>query len=428
MEGYFLVLSILVLSGVIATVGDRLGSRVGKARLSLFGLRPRKTAVVITILTGSVISASSLTILFIFSESIRERFFEFEALQQRLQDARQDLEATTVEKENIDSDRLEAEAELSKSQELLKAINQSLQEARQEQQLTDEQLTAVEARAEQLRTDVELLQQEQDELIAQRDQVRAQIVERDREIQAQEEVIAQGEARLAELEAAQEFLAQEVRNLEQEYALLRTGEVVLTRGQVLNLRLLQVPSSGATRPIVDQLLREANRFTVRKIRPSTGDPTEPLIRVPQVEVDRLIQEISDGQEYVVRILSAGNYVFGREDRVEVFIDVALNQVVFSPGELIARTSTDSAMMEPQAIRERLDLLISASQFRAERAGIVSENVEIQALNFVNFLERVTNYKKPLTIQAVALEPIYTLGPLRLGFIAFENDREVFRSD
>ncbi|XGB38754.1 MAG: DUF3084 domain-containing protein [Cyanobacteria bacterium LVE1205-1] len=38
--GYVLVFAILVLGGVIATVGDRLGTRVGKARLSLFNLRP----------------------------------------------------------------------------------------------------------------------------------------------------------------------------------------------------------------------------------------------------------------------------------------------------------------------------------------------------------------------------------------------------
>lgn len=40
-----------MLGGILSTLGDRLGSKVGKARLSLFNLRPRKTAVVITALT-----------------------------------------------------------------------------------------------------------------------------------------------------------------------------------------------------------------------------------------------------------------------------------------------------------------------------------------------------------------------------------------
>ena len=62
--GYILIAAILILGGVIATVGDRIGTRVGKARLSLFNLRPKKTAVIVTIFTGGLISASSLAILF----------------------------------------------------------------------------------------------------------------------------------------------------------------------------------------------------------------------------------------------------------------------------------------------------------------------------------------------------------------------------
>ncbi|NJM85416.1 MAG: DUF3084 domain-containing protein, partial [Leptolyngbyaceae cyanobacterium RM2_2_21] len=32
--GYILILAVLILGGVIATVGDRIGMRVGKARLT----------------------------------------------------------------------------------------------------------------------------------------------------------------------------------------------------------------------------------------------------------------------------------------------------------------------------------------------------------------------------------------------------------
>ena len=59
MSGWLLILALLILGGVLSTLGDRLGSRVGKARLSLFNLRPRRTAVLITVLTGSLISALS---------------------------------------------------------------------------------------------------------------------------------------------------------------------------------------------------------------------------------------------------------------------------------------------------------------------------------------------------------------------------------
>ncbi|NEQ25285.1 MAG: DUF3084 domain-containing protein, partial [Microcoleus sp. SIO2G3] len=87
-SGYILIVAILVLGGVIATLGDRIGTRVGKARLSLFNLRPRKTATVVTIITGSLISASTLGILFATSDSLRKGIFELDNIQKRLRIAR----------------------------------------------------------------------------------------------------------------------------------------------------------------------------------------------------------------------------------------------------------------------------------------------------------------------------------------------------
>ncbi|MFM9103336.1 MAG: DUF3084 domain-containing protein, partial [Cyanobium sp.] len=81
MTGWLLILMLLVLGGVLSTLGDRLGSRVGKARLSLFNLRPRHTAVVITVLTGSLISAVSLGLMLLVSERLRTGLFELDQLE-----------------------------------------------------------------------------------------------------------------------------------------------------------------------------------------------------------------------------------------------------------------------------------------------------------------------------------------------------------
>ncbi|MFM9104345.1 MAG: DUF3084 domain-containing protein, partial [Cyanobium sp.] len=88
MSGWLLILALLVLGGVLSTLGDRLGSRVGKARLSLFNLRPRKTAVVITALTGALISAISLGLMLLVSERLRVGLFELDQIQARLRDSR----------------------------------------------------------------------------------------------------------------------------------------------------------------------------------------------------------------------------------------------------------------------------------------------------------------------------------------------------
>src|SRR5438067_13403178 len=70
--GTALVVGLLVaMCGWIAYVGDLLGRRMGKKRLSLFGLRPRHTAVVFTVITGMVIAALTLGVLMLASVGVR---------------------------------------------------------------------------------------------------------------------------------------------------------------------------------------------------------------------------------------------------------------------------------------------------------------------------------------------------------------------
>ena len=83
MTGWLLILSLLVLGGILSTLGDRLGTRVGKARLSIFNLRPKSTAVLITVFTGSIISAISFAIMVAFNSQLRVGLFELEDIQEK---------------------------------------------------------------------------------------------------------------------------------------------------------------------------------------------------------------------------------------------------------------------------------------------------------------------------------------------------------
>ncbi len=88
MTGWLLLFTLLILGGVLSTLGDRLGSRLGKARLTLFNLRPRRTAIVITVITGSLISALSLGLMLLVSRQLRVGLFELNDLQTRLRMSR----------------------------------------------------------------------------------------------------------------------------------------------------------------------------------------------------------------------------------------------------------------------------------------------------------------------------------------------------
>ena len=91
MTGWLLILSLLILGGILSTLGDRLGTRVGKARLSIFKLRPKSTAVLITVFTGSIISAISFAIMVAFNSQLRVGLFELEDIQAKITEREKEL-------------------------------------------------------------------------------------------------------------------------------------------------------------------------------------------------------------------------------------------------------------------------------------------------------------------------------------------------
>lgn len=62
---------LIIISGSIAYLGDKLGSTLGRAKTSLFGIRPRYTARLIAILSGMMITAITIGIIAVFTEDGR---------------------------------------------------------------------------------------------------------------------------------------------------------------------------------------------------------------------------------------------------------------------------------------------------------------------------------------------------------------------
>ena len=91
MSGWLLIIFLLLLGGLISTLGDLLGTKIGKARFSILKLRPKKTATLITIITGSLISASSLSLMILVNRQLRVGLFRLGDLQKKLQESRQVL-------------------------------------------------------------------------------------------------------------------------------------------------------------------------------------------------------------------------------------------------------------------------------------------------------------------------------------------------
>lgn len=469
--GLVLIVAILVLGGVIATVGDRLGTRVGKARLSLFRLRPRRTATIITILTGSIISASTFAILFAVSDQLRTGVFELGEIQDDLRDARRDLDETTSEKRQIERELSQSTRQRQAARRRLSRINRSLQSSVDRQAETEAQLDrsqaqlsrtqnqlgqiqnsyqqaqtllrSVSGQATRLRSEIQQLQSERQVLLKQQETVRAQIAERDAQIAERDaqiverdRAIAEREASLQDLENQRTFLQQEVQTYERELQGLRLGNVALLRNQPLASGIVRVVSPDAAPQAVAQLLIQANQTALQRIRPG-ADNNQQVIQFTNAEAARLSSQIQDGRDYVVRILSEGNYVVGEpcvlagEDCVQVYAAAALNQLVFVAGQVVATTTADPTTMSNARLIERIQLLVAAAQFRARQAGILSDTIQVadgRSETIVNFFNRIRQYNEPVDLQAIASDVTYTAGPLTIELYASQNGQVLFGTE
>lgn len=443
-SGLILILAVLVLGGVIATVGDRIGTKVGKARLSLFNLRPRKTATLITILTGIAVAASTLGILIGTSGPLRTGIFEYERIQRDRRRAQADLELAQREIQASRKERTQVETELNKAraeqtsvQKQLAATKDSLQSAVSERDKANQtraqvqteltqaqaelernqtQLSTVNNQAARLRSDINRLQAERQRVIAQSEE----------EIRAKNAVIQEREQRLKVLEAQQEFLVREIAKLERESEGLRRGNVAIQRGQVLSSAVVRIVNPPAAREAVDQLLREANRTALQLARPGSRQQDQ-VILITRAEVEQLAGQISSGRDYVVRVLSAANYLTG-ETPIQVVAEAVPNQVIFNKGDVVASTSIDPSTATDTDIQQRINLLLSAATFRARRLGMLTDTVEVgRVQNLLAFVEKLKEYKQPVELRAIAATPAYTAGPLTVELEIAQNGRVQVRS-
>jgi uncharacterized protein (DUF3084 family) len=478
-SAYILIAAMLLLGGLIAALGDRLGSKVGKARLRLFNLRPRQTAQVVTIATGTLIVASTLGILFALSESLRKGVFELDRILKEQRQVKEELNQVRDERDRVEEELLAAKKEQDAVTKRLRSTNQNFQQAKT-------QLRTVSEQAKVLRSDIQKLLSERQQLFKQREQLdlevgrlqtqiqgkdeelrkqesriseqnkileqrqirlqelekrqsilRAKIEEQDnsianldREIAQKDNNLKKREEQLKELESQQAFLKREVEVLEQYYQTyqeLREKQIALVRGQVLAFAAVRIVDPNAAIGAIDRLLQQANQNAIAATQPQAPDLQERVVRITQSQVKQLLEQIKDGQDYVVRIISAGNYVQG-EKEVRVFADVALNQKIFDRGAILATISLDSNEVAEEDLQKRIDLLLSASQFRARRSGIIG-NIQVEdgrIKTILDFIETVEQSQiVPDEIKAIASETTYTSGPLKLRLVAIKNGEILF---
>lgn len=383
MTGWLLILALLALGGVLSTLGDRLGSLVGKARLSLLGMRPRRTAVLITVLTGSLISAISLGLMLLVSERLRTGLFELDRLEQRLQTSRSQLSRSNSQ---LASSRLEV--------------------ARAEQGKREAQ-----TRFEQAQARASKLRQELAPLLAQRNRLELERSRLSQEVKGRDAEIRRTEAELAQVRRRISAGAQELKELESNLIALRRGDVVLSSGQTLASAKVTLERPEQAKEVINALLQQANLNAFRRVLPGQP-PDRQILLVPKNDISKLEGLLAKPGSWVVSILSAANVLRG-ERQVLAFPDLRPNRPVVKAGEVLASTTIEGDLTALEPVSRRLNLLLAAAYARAQRQGTLVEGLQFDAASFKK-LARELSERQPgqvAQLEALAINSASTADPI-----------------
>lgn len=401
MYGLTLILVLVVMGGAIAYIGDKLGSKVGKKKLTVFGLRPKHTSILVTIITGFLIAATTLGILTLASSDVRTALFGMEALKEEL-----DSLSEEVFKQN-DELKLNREALETKTQEYLE-LTKRIKE-------TTRELATVEAERNRAAATLATIQTEY--AAAKRDLAEAQ-----QEIDGLVETKQQLDQRVAELNSSKIKLEEDVQrlndltaNLKRGMQIVREGSILFRAGEALGTSAVKAGETrAATEQALGELILRTNFIVLEKM--GMSDKRVEALWISQADFDELVNLLDrSGDEYVVRILASNNTIYG-EPVIGQF-EVFPNKLLYIKDKAVYTETI--TVPDSQKAEETMLMFLQKVNAEAIRQGVLPDPLQgtvgaISGSQLFEAVKRLQSVRGPVTLSAVTTENIYSVGPLKIN--------------
>ncbi len=308
-SAYILVAAILLLGGLIAALGDRLGTKVGKARLRLYGLRPRQTAVIVTIVTGTLIAAATLGILLALSKPLRQGIFKLDEILAQRRKIRRELAAVTEEKERVKGELVAAKQEQAEVENRLAETNKNFLVAQRQMGTISKQASTLRSEVNKLLQERKKLKQEQQQLTVEITSLKGQTGQLNSQIVSLEGQTQKLNSQVVSLKGQTEQLNSEISSLQGEVK-QRDGElkerdsIITLREEKINQQNQTIAQREENIAAQDKILREQkNRLAV----------LEEKQQLLQVEINQRDEKILDLDE---AIASLDTQLKEREENLE----------------------------------------------------------------------------------------------------------------
>jgi uncharacterized protein (DUF3084 family) len=178
---------------------------------------------------------------------------------------------------------------------------------------------------------------------------------------------------------------------------------------------------------------QARQTAIVLTNPRNLSPNQQVVEMTKEDVEGLLKQVSDGNAYVVRILSALNYLEG-EQQVIAVSQVAPNKQVFEQGQGVANLKINPSTLTDEQILSRINALFSAANRRAIDAGVLPDPVtgtvgsfrQVELFRFVLALKE-RNDNDTIEIQGITADRVYSSGPLKLVLVALRNGQVILHS-
>lgn len=406
MYGIMLIVVLVLTGGVIAFIGDRLGSKVGKKKLSLFGLRPRHTSILVTIITGILITTVTFGILAIASKDVRTALFGMNKLKAELNEKQSMLEEASGALVNVKNNLNTTKEEYAKSKKDLEETQEDLEIAQQAAELLRQEQVALQNRNQELWSDNQTLI-EHNQSLAENNQF----------------LLANNESLKAdnlELEKTNSDLQEGIENIRERPIIYRVGEL-LASGVIK-----KTDDPVKIQNDLNQIIALANSKIIDRL--GTEGSKDGVWIYPieyQKAMDRLKQAKGDT---VIRLIVAANLVKG--DPVLTELEMHPNRVVYQENEFVYQKiynvpidGSNSEMLISDFLRNVNMTAINNGILPNPLTGTVG----VINGNQIYAIEKALaeNRGKDVLISAFAASDTEVLGPLRLHiYLKNETEQEI----
>lgn len=383
--GISVILVLMAMGGIIAYLGDKIGTRVGKRRLTLFGLRPKYTSVVITILSGTLIACLTVATMAVLNENVRVALFGLSRLHAEMDRLNEDIAAKN-------------EA-LAQGEKLLHEKNAEIEQMTGRMTTISDELAQVETQRNNMQVQLSVVEEAYEK-------AKADIATSADEIKALEET-------KTELSGNIEKLNEERKVLIDSISAIREGTVIFRAGQVINTAVVDSHMDKETASgVLANILNDINGALCERL--NVQDKSAVLVRVRPEDFEKAVADITDADhDKLIRIMAAGNIILG-ESAVVTF-DIHDDVTLYKEGNLILEKNLDEYKDFQNLDLKLLRFLKEVNQASQEK-GVLPDPLtgdvgELDSREMMDTLQLIHDLDGKCILQAIAKRDVTTAGPV-----------------